>query len=156
MKELGVYPGSFRPFHRDHLARVETILTAYPNQDLIIAVADQCRSPKKYDFICGTDALETTSLVIDSERLGNRVRVQLATIDSKIPPGVCRIFTGSERTIKVLELLRERGAWKGEIVRLDNSGIHGEQIRKLISEGDPYWKEFVHPVAVSYIEGLKG
>lgn len=81
--------------------------------------------------------------------------MQLVTNHSEIPPNVHRVFTGSKRTINVLESLRERGAWEGEIIRLDNSGIHAEQIRKLISEGDPYWKELVHPVAVSYIESLK-
>ncbi len=155
MKELGVYPGSFRPFHCEHLARVKTILSTYPNQDLIIAIANECLSPKKYDIICSKEALKIVSLVIDSEKLGDRVQRQLATADSEIPQGISRVFTGSERTIKILESLREKKIWNGEIVRLDNSGIHGEEIRRLIVNSDPFWKDYIHPAAIDYIESLR-
>ena len=154
MKELGVYPGSFRPFHCEHLVRVRAILSAYPNQNLIIAVADECLSPKKYDIICSRDALEIVFLVIGSEQLGDRVWAQLVTVSSDIPQGLCRVFTGSERTIKMIQSLKENKIWNGEVVRLDNSGVHGEQIRRLIVQNDSSWKEYVHPSVIDYLENI--
>lgn len=156
MKELGIYPGSFRPFHCEHLVRVKTILSTYPNQDLIIAIADECLSSKNYNFFSSQQALEVVSLVIGFEKLRDRIQLQLATAGSEIPQGVNRVFTGSERTIKILESLKEKKIWSGEIVRLDNSGVHGEQIRRLIIQNNPTWKDYVHPAAIDYIESLRG
>lgn len=166
MGERAVFPGSFRPFHNEHLEKVRGILEAYPSQSLIIVVSERCLSPKKYDFICGQDALEIVSLTLKAEKLDNRVSVRLIDLDPNSSleklgsalignENIKRVFTGSEGTIKTIQLLRDRGLWNGELVQLNNSGIHAEQIRQLMLEDGPSWKEYVHPSVTNYLENVK-
>ncbi len=44
------------------------------------------------------------------------------------------------------------GYWNGEIITLDNSGMHATQIRKWIEDDDDRWKKYIAQPAVSFLE----
>jgi nicotinamide mononucleotide adenylyltransferase len=157
-KEIGIYPGSFRPFHNEHLARVKLALQQFPDMQLIIAVSAECSKKEGANRICGLAAVGMVNEVVESERIKDRVKIrmvdQLFALDFLLKNNISRIMTGSKLTITNLIDLKEKGLWNGEVVELDNSGIHSAEIRNMIASGNMDWKEYIHPVIQPYLERL--
>lgn len=156
-KEIGIYPGSFRPFHNEHLTRVKSVLQQFPSMQLVVAVSPRC-SKEGSDQICGLAVVGMVNQVIEAEGIKDRVIVKmvdpLLALDFLTENSISKVMTGSRATICGLADLKSRGLWNGEIIELDNSGIHSTEIRKMIVNGDPDWKNYIHPAVQPYLEGF--
>ncbi len=140
-----LYPGSFRPFHNDHLKNILEIQKLFPKSDLFIGVSEHC--PRADNFLNATESLRLIKSVVDEEGLLN---VQVQTVKRDIVHAfyflkknkIDFVFTGSRPTITCLKYFKRYHLWSGEVYELDNRGIHGSKIRSLIEQnGD--WKGFV-------------
>jgi len=160
MKETQLYPGSFRPFHNRHLEIVQKIISDCPNINLILAISAST-DDKKYNFISGQRAFELTSTVIKAECMENTVKLilidkndQKKCLELLTQENITTVYSGSQTTINYLKYLNKNGLWNGEIKEIPDIGIHGENIRKMIIEGNENWKNHVHPEIVNKIKEI--
>jgi nicotinamide mononucleotide adenylyltransferase len=161
-KETCVYPGSFRPFHKDHLNVVKSILNDYPEDNLVVVISGEanCRN----GFLDCEEAFEIARLTLIDSHLADRINLRMVQVEGDQPidwasellktENVSKVFTGSIKTIGVLEKLKDKSLWKGQIIKLNNSGVHGTLIRKLILDKNPEWKEYVSVSAGEYISEI--
>ena len=140
-----LYPGSFRPFHNEHLKNVRKIQTLFPKSDLFIGVSERCS--RADNFLNAKESLMLIKSVVHEEGLLN---IQIETVKRNIVHAfwflkknkIDIVFSGSILTITCLKYLKRYRLWNGEVYKLGNTGIHGSKIRNLIEQnGD--WKSSV-------------
>lgn len=148
-----VYPGSFRPFHLQHLANINMLQSKFTDCSIIIAVSNNC---PRSEMLTQT-AIEVVRLSMPEE-LASHVRIveaspnPLESIKILNLEKITHVATGSDRTISILKLLTLSGYWSGKIIKLNNSGIHATQIREWMKKDDARWKECLAPKVVSFLE----
>lgn len=148
-----VYPGSFRPFHLSHLKNVINVCNKYKKCKLIIAVSKECKRS-------GLDINTTIKIIKLSIPAVIANRVSVVTVSSNpiisykklADLKITHVITGSSNTISVLKILKKINLWNGNIIKLNNSGIHATKIRELIYTGSNEWKKYIAQPAVSFLE----
>lgn len=140
-----LYPGSFRPFHNDHLKNVFKMQSLFPKSYLTIGVSEHC--PRADKFLNSIESLDLIRRVINQEGLSN-INVQIIKRDILSAfiflkkNNISAVFTGSIPTTTCLGYLKKFCFWNGEIYKLDNSGVHGASIRRMIEQNSG-WNSFV-------------
>lgn len=146
-----LYPGSFRPFHEGHLEKVDAVSRLYPDCLFIFAVSCHCARSN----ISTIDAAQIIDLSLKDKGIEAQIiPVKRSILSAKVlkEKDISVVMTGSQSTLKALRLLSITGYWKGEIVQLNNIGIHATQIRYMMENNDLGWKQYLTPSAVSFLE----
>ena len=162
MSEKIAYPGNFQPFHSSHLEVLENMIDRFPNCEIVIAVAE-ARKESGRKFLDSDQALEVVRLSLKDAGLDNsRIKSQVVSVNPDMPVAWAKdliskeritiVCTGSERTKRILNLLREAGSWNGRIIELSDKGLHAVQIRDWVKNGDIKYKLYLSPSSVKLVE----
>lgn len=154
-----LYPGSFRPFHNEHLKNVSKIRSMFPNSELFIGVSEYC--PRADSFLSSIEAVKLINLVLTQE---GHLGVNVEIIKRDVLHGfmflkendINIVFSGSKLTLLILKYLKFCGFWNGDVYKLDNGGVHGSYIRDIVKTNCNLLHNLVPKCELNYLHSKGG
>ena len=164
---LGFYFGRFQPFSVKHLEIVQKILFENPKIKLSVGVADWTGDLDRNNFLKGWEAANIVKFSLEDFNLADRVSV----LEVKLPPDLTleqsisaflnnfpkdniSVFSGSEKTLNALHLLKLQKYPFLEIVDLKDDDItppRSREIRDSLLKGTDDWQSMVTSSVVEYL-----
>ncbi len=157
----GLLVGRFQPFHRGHLAAVQTIRRARPTEPLLLGIGSAQESFTLLNPFTAGERAEMIERALHEARVDGCSAHPLVDIDrhslwvahlETLLPKFERIYTNNPLT----RLLFERSGYAVESPALvDRERFEGARIRALMAEGGD-WADSVPSAVISYLREIQG
>ncbi|MCI4350427.1 MAG: nicotinamide-nucleotide adenylyltransferase [Thermoplasmata archaeon] len=151
--------GRFQPFHRGHLAVVETTRRARPKATVLLGVGSAQASFTSVDPFTAGERIEMIGLALDEAKIRNYAAIPIPDIHRhslwvahvvSLVPKFERVVTNNPLT----RLLFERAGYEVDGVEwVERDRFQGSVIRAALREGAP-WESLVPPAVAKYLVDL--